>query len=63
MMNDVEIVAILLNDGVSETDLLKLPNVSHTHVDETKDPPQRAFSGFNQETEEYIRSVKHAHRT
>ena len=63
MMNKVETVAILLNGGVSETDLLKLPNVSHTYIDEAKDLLERAFSGFNQETEEYVRSVKHAHRT
>ena len=36
-MNKVEIVAILLNYGVSETDLLKLPNVSHKHIDKAKE--------------------------
>jgi len=62
MMNKVETVVILLNGGVSETDLLKLPNVSHTHIDEAKDLLERAFSESNQETEEYVRSVKRARR-
>ena len=58
MMNKVETVAMLLNGGVSENDLLKLPNVRHKDIDEAKNLLQRAFAGFNREMEEYVQSVK-----
>ena len=59
MMNKVETVAMLLNGGVSESDLLKLPNVRRKDIDKAKDILQRAFTGFNREMEEYVQSVKH----
>ena len=58
MMNKVETVAMLLNGDVSESDLLRLPNVRRKDIDEAKDLLQRAFAGFNREMEEYVQSVK-----
>ena len=47
MLNKSETIAILLNGGVSDTDLLRLPNVRRKEIKEAKNLLQRAFAGFD----------------
>lgn len=57
-LGKTETLAVLLHGGVSESDLLELPHVRREDLQKAKDLLRQAFSGFDREMDEYIKSVK-----
>lgn len=57
-LGKVEMVAVLLHGGVSESDLLKLPHVRCEDLEAAKDLLRQALNGFAREMDDYVESVK-----